>query len=80
MLIELFENMSEETIYNRFLANVKTLGPDVLARFTQIDYDRDLAMVAIDRTGGRPVMVGLTRFTGNPDGEEAEWIIVVGDP
>ncbi len=80
MLVELFENMSEETICNRFLANVKTLGPEVLARFTQIDYDRDLAMVAIDRSGERPLMVGLTRFTGNPDGEEAEWVVVVGDP
>ena len=54
----------------------------MLARFTQVDYDREMALVAVD--GGTPekplrAFAGVARYTANPDGESAEFAIVVGD-
>ncbi len=80
LLIELFNNMSPQSRYHRFLRHVTALNNDILARFTQIDYDRELALVALDMSGDRPVMVGVTRLEGDPDGREAEMAVVVGDP
>jgi acetyltransferase len=80
LLSELFDNMSEQSRFNRFLRHVPTLTSDILVRFTQIDYDRDLALVALDLSGEKPVMVGVTRLEGDPDGIEAEMAVVVGDP
>ena len=80
LLLELFDNMSEQSRFNRFLHRVPILTSDVLARFTQIDYDRDLALVALGPSGKKTVMVGVTRLEGDPDGIEAEMAVVVGDP
>ena len=51
----------------------------MLARFTQIDYDRELALVAVADTGGVPVFVGVARYITNPDQESAEFAVVVAD-
>ena len=80
LLLELFDNMSEQSRFNRFLRHVPTLTSEVLARFTQIDYDRDMALVALSSSEGKTIMIGVTRLAGDPDGLEAEMAVVVGDP
>jgi acetyltransferase len=55
------------------------LTPAMLARFTQVDYDRELALVAIDDADGRSTFVGVARYIANPDRESAEFAIVVAD-
>jgi acetyltransferase len=47
----------------------------MLARFTQLDYDRELALVALH--GGEFIAVG--RYAPNPDGETAEFALTVAD-
>jgi acetyltransferase len=54
----------------------------MLARFTQIDYDRELALVAVvddERAPAHEVFVGVARYVTNPDGTSAEYAIVVDD-
>ena len=52
----------------------------MLARFTQVDYDRELALVAIARDPKeREALVGVARYIANPDGESAEFAVVVAD-
>ena len=46
MLQQFVREMSEQTRYFRFVASVKELSPRQLARYTQIDYWRDMAVVA----------------------------------
>src|SRR4029077_18406088 len=58
------------------------LTPAMLARFTQVDYDREMALVALDDGDGAkdaPIFVGVARYTTNPDGESAEFAVVVAD-
>ena len=73
--------LSEQSRYFRFFYRLHELTPAMLARFTQVDYDRELALVAID-TGGSaapPAFVGVARYIANPDRESAEFAVVVAD-
>ena len=76
------QGLSEQTRYFRFFYRLQDLTPSMLARFTQVDYDREMALVAIDEGGPEkrvPEFVGVARYTANPDGESAEFAIVVAD-
>ena len=74
--------LSEESRYFRFFYRLHELTPQMLARFTQVDYDREMALVALapdpDSPGGR-AFVGVARYIANPDGESAEFAIVTAD-
>ncbi|MDZ7760755.1 MAG: bifunctional acetate--CoA ligase family protein/GNAT family N-acetyltransferase [Desulfovermiculus sp.] len=79
-LVELFQTLSPTSIYYRFFQPLKTLPPDMLARFTQIDYDREMALVALSRVDGQDRIVGVARVTGHIDGQKGEFAILIGDP
>jgi acetyltransferase len=79
-LIGLFDSLSPTSIYYRFFGPMKALPHSMLARFTQIDYDREIAMVALEEGGDGEKMLGVARVIGDPDGKEGEFAIVVGDP
>jgi acetyltransferase len=51
----------------------------MLARFTQIDYDREIALVAIDEESETDSMLGVARIIGDPDGRTGEFAVLVGD-
>ncbi|MEJ2643242.1 MAG: GNAT family N-acetyltransferase, partial [Desulfosarcinaceae bacterium] len=53
--------------------------PEMLARFTQIDYDREIALVAIDEDSQPESMLGVARIIGDPDGKTGEFAVLVGD-
>jgi acetyltransferase len=74
--------LSEQSRYLRFFYRLHELTPAMLARFTQVDYDREMALVAVDEgTPETPMrsFAGVARYTANADGESAEFAIVVGD-
>ncbi|MGD8985299.1 MAG: bifunctional acetate--CoA ligase family protein/GNAT family N-acetyltransferase [Desulfobacteraceae bacterium] len=80
LLVELFHTLSKESIYYRFFRSMRSLPPDMLAYFTQIDYDRDMALVALDQTHPKERMLGVARIMSLPDGKTAEIAVAVGDP
>jgi acetyltransferase len=74
--------LSEESRYFRFFYRLHELTPQMLARFTQVDYDREMALVALapdSAAAGGQKFVGVARYIANPDGESAEFAIVVAD-
>ena len=75
----LFKVLSPTTIYYRFFGLLKELKPEMLARFTQIDYDREIALVAIDEDWETDRMLGVARIIGDPDGKTGEFAVLVGD-
>jgi acetyltransferase len=72
-----FDGLSPRSRYQRFLQHLPALPPAMLARFTQLDYDRELALVALDPQRSRFVAVG--RYAPNPDGTTAEFALTVAD-
>ena len=73
----LFDVLSERSRYQRFLNQMAELPPQMLARFTQLDYDRELALVALE-PGGRE-FAGEGRYAPNADGITAEFALIVAD-
>ena len=74
------DGLSEQTRYYRFFYRLAELTPAMLARFTQVDYDRELALVAlVTGEGGAQTFVGVARYIANPDRTSAEFAIVVAD-
>jgi acetyltransferase len=70
-----FDGLSERSRYQRFMQYLPQLPPRMLARFTQLDYDRELALVAVHEGE----FIGVGRFAPNADGATAEFALVVGD-
>jgi len=81
ILVNLFDTLSPTSIYYRFFGHLKSLPHSLLVRFTQVDYDREIDLVAIDkRDDGEERMLGVARIYTDPDGKRAEFAILVGDP
>ena len=74
-----FKTLSPTTIYYRFFGALKELNPEMLARFTQIDYDREIALVAIDEESEIDNMLGVARIIGDADSKTGEFAVLVGD-
>jgi acetyltransferase len=73
--LRFFNGLSDQSRYQRFMQYVRELSPRMLARFTQLDYDRELALVALWQ--GEFVAVG--RYAPNADGTTAEFALTVAD-
>lgn len=70
--------VSDEDRYKRFFADVGELGHEELARMTQIDYDREMAFVAIGQDGAfSQQILGVVRAISNPELSDAEFAILV---
>ncbi len=79
LIEELFKTLSPQTIYFRFFAPVKYISPSMLARFTQIDYDREIALVAILESETDEKIIGVARVISQRNPKEAEFAVLVGD-
>jgi acetyltransferase len=76
---EFVHNLSEESRYARFMNSVQELSESMLIRFTQIDYSREMALLAVTEEHEKEIELGVTRFAINPDGESCEFALVVAD-
>lgn len=76
-LAGLLEALDPVDLRFRFFSPLRQVPRSQLARFTQIDYDREISLVALEdeAAGGR--MLGEARIVGNVDREWAEFAIVV---
>jgi acetyltransferase len=79
LFADLFKALSPTSVYYRFFRHMKMLTPEMLAMLTQIDYDREMALVAIDSSAVPEKMLGVARVIADPDGRHAEFSIMIGD-
>ncbi|MDJ0741397.1 MAG: bifunctional acetate--CoA ligase family protein/GNAT family N-acetyltransferase [Gammaproteobacteria bacterium] len=74
------QNLSPESKYFRFMQSMDKLTPMMLARFTQIDYDREMALVAvINEHTPQARILGVARYVSNPDRQSCEFALTVAD-
>ena len=76
---EFVHKLSEESRYFRFMNSIQELSLPMLAQFTQIDYSREMALIALTEEQDKEIEVGVTRYNINPDGESCEFALVVAD-
>jgi acetyltransferase len=68
------ERVTETDLYMRFRERFQTLPNELLIRLTQLDYDRDIAFVALEEAGD---LAGIARYAADPDGVHAEFGLLV---
>ena len=76
---ELVRNSSKESLYFRFFGYVPGIDHKMLSRFTHIDYDREMAIVALNEENGQPKIIGVVRIVGDGWRESCEYAILVAD-
>ena len=79
LTLDFFNRLSPESRYFRFMENLRELPPSLVIRFTQVDYDREMALIALAMEDGVEQQVGSARYTLTADGESVEFALVVDD-
>jgi acetyltransferase len=74
------QKCSSETIFFRYFRYIKQWTHEMLIRFTQNDYDREVGIMAVGQPPGPEVMMGVSRLFMAADRSSAEFAIIVGDP
>ena len=80
LVSEFLSNCSEDTVYFRYFKLIKNWTHEMLIRFTQNDYDRELGLMAIGLPPGPEVMMGVSRMVMAVDRSTAEFAVIVADP
>ena len=80
LILSLFKTFSEETMRFRFFRVIKELSHFNLSRYCNIDYDREMVIVAELKERDERRIIGMVRLVVEPDEESGEIAIVVGDP
>lgn len=84
LLQNFIKNLSEKSRYMRFVSNMKELTSKMLAKYTQIDYHRELALIACldvvaNMSKDSPIIIGFAHYLMNIDGRGAEYALVIAD-
>jgi acetyltransferase len=79
MWLEMFHSFSEESIRYRFFQLLRDTPHEVRVRYCNIDYDREIAIVAELMEEGNRKILGVSRFSVEPDGKTGELAFIVGD-
>ncbi|WP_152613696.1 GNAT family N-acetyltransferase, partial [Inquilinus limosus] len=74
---EMLQRSSPDDVRLRFFSAMRSFSHEFAARLTQIDYDREMALVAEAEEDGQRVILGAVRIIADPDGETAEYGIMV---
>jgi acetyltransferase len=76
--VAFFNALDPEDVRYRMFIRMRELQPSQLARFTQIDYDREMAFIATRRRmdGGWETL-GVARVVADPDNIQAEFAVIV---
>jgi len=79
--LEMFHNFSQESIHFRlFQTIIEPVAHEFSARYCNIDYDRELAIVAEMEEGGNRKMLGVVRLNIEPAENAGEVSFIVADP
>ena len=75
---EFLDRITPEDLRFRFLGVTRDVPPSEMARLTQIDYDREMAFIAIAPNGaGEPETLAVVRTLSNPDSTKADFAVMV---
>ncbi|HMK95624.1 MAG TPA: GNAT family N-acetyltransferase [Candidatus Limnocylindrales bacterium] len=77
--LEMFQGFSEESIRYRFFQVLKDTPHEVRVRYCNIDYDREIAIVAEVVKSGQRKILGVARISIEPDGKSGEIAFIVTD-
>lgn len=76
--LQAFDNsQSREDRYKRYFAEMPQFSHEQMARFAQIDYEREMAFIAVATNQGVTEILGVVRAQRDPDNTTAEFAIAI---
>ncbi|SNY79927.1 bifunctional acetate--CoA ligase family protein/GNAT family N-acetyltransferase [Pantoea sp. GL120224-02] len=69
--------VTKEDLYYRYFSEINEFTHEDLANMTQIDYDREMAIVAVRQHNGNDEIIGVTRAISDADNIDAEFSVLV---
>lgn len=76
--LRFFHSLDPLDVRMRMFVQIRELQPSQLARMTQIDYDREMAFIAVrKRADGSDETLGVVRGVADPDNDKAEFAIII---
>lgn len=75
--VEFVDSVSPEDYRLRFFSTMRKLPHGEMARFTQIDYEREMAFIAVATLDGKQKTLGVVRAITDPDNQRAEFAVLV---
>jgi acetyltransferase len=76
---ELLTSLSERTLKERFFSVISDITHEMLIRFCNIDYDKEMAIVAEVKDGEKRKIVGIGRLIVEPDMKSGQFAALVHD-
>ena len=76
-LMAFIAQVTKEDLYYRYFSEINEFTHDDLVNMTQIDYDREMAFVAVRTTVEGNEILGVTRAISDPDNIDAEFAVLV---
>ncbi|MGW8165383.1 bifunctional acetate--CoA ligase family protein/GNAT family N-acetyltransferase, partial [Klebsiella pneumoniae] len=76
-LLAFIAQVTKEDLYYRYFSEINEFTHDDLANMTQIDYDREMAFVAVRTSAEKSEILGVTRAISDPDNIDAEFAVLV---
>ena len=77
--IAMFQSFSQESIRYRFFQILKDMTHEDRVRYCNIDYDREIAIVAEISENGQRKLIGVSRLSAESDGKSGEMAFIVSD-
>ncbi|SUW62629.1 Uncharacterized conserved protein [Buttiauxella agrestis] len=77
LLQQFISLVTKEDLYYRYFSEINEFTHEDLANMTQIDYDREMAFVAVRQQNGTSEIIGVTRAISDPDNIDAEFAVLV---
>jgi acetyltransferase len=76
---EFVQRLSSEAKYFRFMSALGELSEAMLSRFIRIDYDREMALIAVVCENEKETEIGVARYVVNADNTSCEFAVAVAD-
>lgn len=79
LILDLFNKLGTDSIYQRFLTYLKSLPEDLLFQLTHIDYVNKFALVAVIPENGKDSIIAVARYFRDPEKNINDFAILVRD-
>jgi len=79
LLVELFEKMSPQSIWLRFLRHLDFLSEEMVCRFTHVNYTSQFALIAMVHGQEKDSIIAVARYANEPEEETTDLAVAVRD-
>jgi len=79
LLVDLFNKLSPQSVYFRFLRPLHTLPEELIYHFTHINYESAFALVAVIKEDGKDTIIAVGRYAYDPQDKVTDLAVAVRD-